>query len=77
VYAAERNSARGVALSIAAGYGGDLPRYLARLGTRLGSGVRVALGGKGCREAGPLDHYLNGFEALFDWASGLGAEAVP
>jgi methylmalonyl-CoA mutase cobalamin-binding subunit len=76
-YATERNRARGVALSVAAGYAGDLPRYLTRLSALLASDVRLALGGTGSRVAGPFDQYLNGFEALFEWASGLGAELDP
>ena len=73
-YATERHRARGVALSVAAGYAGDLPRYVARLSTLLASDVRLALGGTGSREAGRFDQYLNGFDALFDWASGLRSE---
>ena len=74
-YAAERNRARGVALSVATGYAGDLPRYVARLSGLLGSDVRLALGGRGAQEHGRFDQYLNGFEELFDWSSGLVANA--
>jgi hypothetical protein len=57
---------------VAAGYSGDLGRYLHELTARLPVGVSVAVGGTGSGRAEvPGIHYLNGFEALATWAKTL------
>jgi DNA-binding transcriptional MerR regulator/methylmalonyl-CoA mutase cobalamin-binding subunit len=74
---AARRAARGIALSVAAGYSGDLRRHLRELTQRMPSGVSVALGGMGSGSAGvPGVRYLNGFEPLATWAKGLAAAAA-
>lgn len=70
-YAAERHAARGVAMSIAAGFAGDLEALLRELTGLLPPEVSVAVGGAGSWKAGQGTLKLNRFEELFDWATGL------
>jgi MerR family transcriptional regulator, light-induced transcriptional regulator len=69
---AARRAARGIALSVAAGYSGDLGGNLRELTARVPVGVSVAVGGTGSGRAEvPGVHYLNGFEPLAIWAKTL------
>jgi methylmalonyl-CoA mutase cobalamin-binding subunit len=78
VFAAERHAARGVALSAAAGYPGDLEEGLATLRAALPREVRLAIGGAGSDRVRRNGQYLNRFEDLFKWAHSLAdAPAVP
>jgi cobalamin-dependent methionine synthase I len=70
-YAAERHAARGVVLSVAAGYSGPLDAHLAALAAGLPSNVRLAIGGAGGSKSGQHGSILNGFGGLFVWASEL------
>jgi DNA-binding transcriptional MerR regulator/methylmalonyl-CoA mutase cobalamin-binding subunit len=74
VFAAERHAARGVALSTAAGYPGDLEAGLATLRAALPRDVKLALGGAGSDRVRMDGQHLNRFEDLFKWARAL-AEA--
>jgi MerR family transcriptional regulator, light-induced transcriptional regulator len=75
-FSAERHAARGVVLSIAAGYVGDLPAQLSELSACLPSQVSIAVGGAGSWKAGADPRKLNSFKDLFNWAAALSSEAV-
>jgi methylmalonyl-CoA mutase cobalamin-binding subunit len=78
VFAAERHAASAVALSVAAGYPGDLEEELATLHAALPRDVRLALGGAGSDGVRKHGHQMNRFEDLFKWAVSLGtAPALP
>jgi MerR family transcriptional regulator, light-induced transcriptional regulator len=68
--AAERHAARGIALSIASGYSGDLAGHLRELTQRIAPRVSVAVGGGGGHrpEGVPAEQYLNSFSELLAWA---------
>jgi methylmalonyl-CoA mutase cobalamin-binding subunit len=69
-FAAERHAARGIALSVAKGYRGDLGQQLRELTRRLPPGASVAVGGTGSSWKGglaPAEH-LNSFSELLRWA---------
>jgi methylmalonyl-CoA mutase cobalamin-binding subunit len=72
VFAAEHHAASAVALSVAAGYPGDLELGLATLRAALPRDVRFALGGTGSAGVRKHGDYLNRFEDLFKWAVSLG-----
>jgi methanogenic corrinoid protein MtbC1 len=67
-FAAERYAARGVVLSVAAGFAGDLEALLKELGGLLPANVSVAVGGDGSDKSVHSALRLNGFRGLFDWA---------
>jgi MerR family transcriptional regulator, light-induced transcriptional regulator len=71
VFAAERHAARGVALSVAAGYAGDLEAGLATLCVALPRDVRLVLGGAGSDGVRLFGQNVNRFEDLFNWARAL------
>ncbi|HTV20570.1 MAG TPA: MerR family transcriptional regulator [Polyangiaceae bacterium] len=71
VYAVERHAARGVAMSVAAGYAGDLEAALATLRATLPRETRLVLGGAGAAGAPVSAPILNRLEDLFDWAASL------
>jgi methylmalonyl-CoA mutase cobalamin-binding subunit len=71
VFAAERHAARGVALSAAAGYPGDLEAEVATLRAALPREVRLALGGAGTAHVRMHGQQMNSFEELFKWARAL------
>jgi DNA-binding transcriptional MerR regulator/methylmalonyl-CoA mutase cobalamin-binding subunit len=73
-FTAERYSARGVALSVAAGFTGDLEAMLKELAGLLPTHVSIAVGGAGSWAAGSMNLKMNGFRELFDWATGLARE---
>lgn len=75
VFAVEQHEARAVALSVAAGYGGDLDDALALLVAALPPGVPLLLGGAGAEGAGAHGQIVNNFEDLFNWAVTLAASA--
>jgi methylmalonyl-CoA mutase cobalamin-binding subunit len=77
VFAAERHSVRGVALSAAAGYPGDLEAEVATLRAALPREVSLALGGAGTAGVRRHGQQMNSFEELFNWARALGSPAVP
>ncbi len=70
-FAVDHHSARGVVLSAAAGYVGDLAAELEDLSARLPRPVSVVLGGAGTRSVAPVYQNMNRFQDLFEWASGL------
>jgi MerR family transcriptional regulator, light-induced transcriptional regulator len=72
VFAAERHAARGVALSAAAGYPGDLEAGVATLRAALPPEVSLALGGAGSAHVRKHGQQMNSFEKLFKWARALG-----
>lgn len=69
-FAAAHHRARGVVLSIAAGYQGDLPGHVTPLAALLPAAVQLVLGGAGCIGS-EIEQVLNDFFALFDWAARL------
>jgi DNA-binding transcriptional MerR regulator/methylmalonyl-CoA mutase cobalamin-binding subunit len=69
-FAAEHHSARGVVLSVAAGYQGNLPGHIAPLAALLPAAVQLVGGGAGCIGSG-IEQVLSDFFALFDWAAQL------
>jgi methylmalonyl-CoA mutase cobalamin-binding subunit len=72
VFAVDKAQAQGVALSVAAGYSGDLGDYVATLGQRLGAQVSVVAGGIGAAASGASVQVLSSFGALSAWAEQLG-----
>ncbi|HVZ32403.1 MAG TPA: MerR family transcriptional regulator [Polyangiaceae bacterium] len=70
-FAADRHAARGVALSVAEGYPGDLEREAASLKERTSRGVSLVMGGAGSRAAARFAKVMNRFSDLQDWARGL------
>lgn len=70
-FAAERHAARGVALSVAEGYRGDLEGEAATLKERLSRGVSVVVGGAGSGAAARFARIMNRFSDLQEWARGL------
>lgn len=70
-FTAERYSACAVALSVAAGFTGDLEAMLKDLMGLLPAHVSVAVGGVGSGTAGHGALKLNRFQELFDWAASL------
>lgn len=71
-FAAERHAARAVALSVAAGYAGDLEAGLATLRAALPRDVKLTVGGAGAGLAHTPGQNMNRFEDLFKWARELG-----
>jgi MerR family transcriptional regulator, light-induced transcriptional regulator len=74
-FAVEYHSARGVALSVAAGYAGDLRGALSDLALRVPRTVAVVVGGEGSENA-PLELKMNRFDDLFQWAIGLAEDGA-
>jgi methylmalonyl-CoA mutase cobalamin-binding subunit len=75
IFAVEQHAARAVALSVAAGYPGDLKAELTTLSARLPFGASLALGGAGANGMQSVGQILNRFEDLFDWAVALAGSA--
>jgi methanogenic corrinoid protein MtbC1 len=75
-FAAERHAARGVALSVAEGYAGDLEREVATLEERLSRGVSVVVGGAGGAGAARVAQVMNRFSDLQEWARRAGKPAA-
>lgn len=74
-FAAERYGARGVVISIAAGYAGDLEAQARELAERLPPDISVAIGGAGGRvNVTSVAQYLNGFQDLLRWANALAVD---
>lgn len=71
VFAAEHHAARGVAVSVAAGYAGDLDGAMTALAAALPPGTRLVLGGAGTASVPKTANIVNRFEDLFDWAIAL------
>lgn len=69
--AARQSQARGVVLSVAAGYRGDLQSQLRELKSLLPETVRVAMGGAGSSNVSAGPYLLNGFDELLKWTKGL------
>ncbi len=76
-YAAEWHDASGVALSVAAGYHGDLAGHLSALTHALPRGVDLLLGGTGAAAVAPFDNILNSFSELVSWCGVLQHRAQP
>jgi methanogenic corrinoid protein MtbC1 len=74
-FATERQAARGVALSVAEGYRGDLEREAATLKELISRGVGVVVGGAGAGAAAKFAKVLNRFSDVQDWARGLAEPA--
>jgi DNA-binding transcriptional MerR regulator len=70
-FAAEHHSARAVALSVAAGYAGDLEAELAALCAELPRETSLVLGGAGSGAGRAVGRIVNSFEDLFTWAEAL------
>jgi methanogenic corrinoid protein MtbC1 len=70
VFAARHHRARGVVLSVAAGYAGDLPAQLALLTQHLPASVQVAVGGAGSR-GNEIEQVSNDLFALLEWATNV------
>jgi methylmalonyl-CoA mutase cobalamin-binding subunit len=70
-FAAERYSARGVALSLAAGFTGDFEAMLKELARLLPADVSVVVGGDGSPKPVHANLKMNSFKDLFDWATRL------
>jgi methanogenic corrinoid protein MtbC1 len=68
---ARRHSARGVALSVAGGFTGDLEAMLNDLAGLLPANVSIATGGDGSSKSVHSALNLKSFKDLFDWADGL------
>jgi methanogenic corrinoid protein MtbC1 len=73
-FAVEHYSARGVVLSVAAGYAGDLRAMLSGLVARVPHRISVAVGGSGNVNA-PLELKMDRFEDLLHWAIELPDDA--
>lgn len=67
-FAATHQRAGGVALSIAAGYQGDLRGQVQALAQLLPAQVQLVVGGAGCTDL-DCEQVLTNFGALHDWAS--------
>jgi methylmalonyl-CoA mutase cobalamin-binding subunit len=70
--AAEQYGSAGVVLSVASGYEGPLPKYVALLHRHLPPQVSVVLGGGGSRALGATATHLNRFSDLSNWTESLG-----
>jgi methanogenic corrinoid protein MtbC1 len=70
-FAAERQGANAVVLSVAAGYAGPLATHVAALRLYLPASINIAVGGAGSAKLEQTVTNLNGFEALFTWALNL------
>jgi methylmalonyl-CoA mutase cobalamin-binding subunit len=73
-FAAERHGARAVALSVAAGYPGDLEAELALLCAALPRDSSLVLGGAGAVGMRVNARFVNSFEELFTWALSLSGQ---
>lgn len=71
MFAVERHAVSGVALSVAAGYRGDLDAALATFEETLPRRVALLLGGAGAQGARTSGQIVNRFEDLFNWATAL------
>jgi methanogenic corrinoid protein MtbC1 len=73
-FAADHYAARGVALSVALGYAGDLRGHLGALMSRLPPTVSVAVGGGGSWGVTAPAWQMNGLYELPSWCHGLEAQ---